>query len=82
MNAKSKASLSEWWSQPAPRPLEILEIDKDEGLSSDRVDEMREHYGANEMREEERTGLGKSDLSDDAPSIGRGGYFPPPGQDP
>ena len=39
MNDKSKASLSEWWSQPATRLLEMLEIDQDDGLSSDRADD-------------------------------------------
>lgn len=32
-------------------------VDADEGLSADRVEEMRQRYGANEMGEADRTGL-------------------------
>jgi len=46
-----------WWSRSASDLLEAVDVDADEGLSADRVDEMRQRYGANEMGEAARTGL-------------------------
>ncbi len=57
MDNKPKDMLSEWWARPPSDLLEVLEVEPQRGLSSDRIEEMRERYGANEMREGERTSL-------------------------
>ncbi|MFP4345218.1 MAG: cation-transporting P-type ATPase [Anaerolineales bacterium] len=46
-----------WWSRPIPEILDALGVEQARGLSTSRVEEMRARYGANEMREGERTGL-------------------------
>ena len=35
-----------WWSPAAADLLEAVDIDPEEGLSADRVEEMRQRYGA------------------------------------
>lgn len=46
-----------WWSQPASRLLDALEVEREKGLRDDRIEEMRARFGANELREAGRTSL-------------------------
>ncbi len=58
MDARVRENLTgPWWSRPIPEILDALGVEQARGLSTSRVEEMRARYGANEMREGERTGL-------------------------
>lgn len=46
-----------WWSRPASELLEDLDVDREQGLSSGRVEEMRRRFGANELGEAGPTSL-------------------------
>jgi P-type Ca2+ transporter type 2C len=43
------ASLEHWWAEPAEHWLEKVGVDPERGLAEERVEEMRERYGANTM---------------------------------
>jgi len=48
-----------WWSREASDLLRAVHVDPEEGLSAERVEEMRRRYGANEMGEGGRIALGE-----------------------
>jgi P-type Ca2+ transporter type 2C len=52
-----RGNLERWWAEPAETVLERLAVDPQRGLAEQRVDEMRERYGANTMVDTEPAGF-------------------------